>query len=503
MARRAASTAASVSSPLKLDDALRHVKFGQLLQGALVSTLVSSPALMTVGKAVVTAAVGTSEKTAPGWGWPVRAAVQSILFPYFCAGTSIKDVTRVSKDQCAAAAGNPVKLIVDYSTEEKLEAEARQANLRLRVTLLETISNELAGRVAFVPIKVTALVDPALLERVSADLAETAVLAEVMGQEEPPEVWFTDVLETYEERQQFHESLTMIYELGKAAQARGLSLLLDAEQSHQQPAIDLLARELMREFNAPGQPPVFYHTFQMYLSDADTRLAREIEHARNAGFVLAVKLVRGAYIESEAARARERGLPNPVRGSKTDTDEAYDGAVDSLLREVAHDRAALLVATHNLASVERAVATLAELGLARDHPGVHIAQIMGMSDRLTLAVAKGGFNAHKLVLFGDFHEIFPWMLRRLDENADMLSAMATERRFLWRELGRRMFNFSTSAEQPGGTTAAGSAAQVRKLSPDELAEIHREAETFLAAARARKAHAQLLAIKRSMHRQAK
>ena len=51
----------------------------------------------------------------------------------------------------------------------------------------------------------------------------------------------------------------------------------------------------------------------------------------------------------------------------------------------------------------------------RDHHLVHVAQILGMADGLTLALAKSGYNTHKLVLFGDFFEIFPWMLRRVSE----------------------------------------------------------------------------------------
>lgn len=63
---------------------------------------------------------------------------------------------------------------------------------------------------------------------------------------------------------------------------------------------------------------------------------------------------------------------------------------------------------------------------------------MGMSDNVTAALGLAGYNALKLVLFGNFVDVFPWLLRRLDENADMLGAMAKERHLLWKEIERRM-----------------------------------------------------------------
>jgi len=91
-----------------------------------------------------------------------------------------------------------------------------------------------------------------------------------------------------------------------------------------------------------------------------------------------------------------------------------------------------------------------ELGLGRNHPRVALAQIMGMCENITIALGQGGYNSHKLVLFGDFDEIFPWLLRRLEENQDMLSAMAGEQDLLWAELKRR----AAERGQPGAAGGA-------------------------------------------------
>ena len=44
-------------------------------------------------------------------------------------------------------------------------------------------------------------------------------------------------------------------------------------------------------------------------------------------------------------------------------------------------------------------------------------QILGMADDLTLTLAGlQGFNALKLVPYGELQQVLPWLLRRLDEN---------------------------------------------------------------------------------------
>ena len=47
-------------------------------------------------------------------------------------------------------------------------------------------------------------------------------------------------------------------ELCDGARAAALPLLLDAEQTHRQPAIGMLARALSREYNPPGAAPLLW-----------------------------------------------------------------------------------------------------------------------------------------------------------------------------------------------------------------------------------------------------
>lgn len=60
-----------------------------------------------------------------------------------------------------------------------------------------------------------------------------------------------------------------------------------------------------------------------------------------------------------------------------------------------------------------------------------------MADDLTLTLGLQGFNALKLVPYGELQQVLPWLLRRLDENQDALGASAAERPLLRKEVRRR------------------------------------------------------------------
>lgn len=285
-------------------------------------------------------------------------------------------------------------------------------------------------------------------------------------------------------------------ELCAAAREHRLVLLLDAEQSHRQPAIDYMAVRLMRRFNrrrsnhqaggsrpqqaeqrdqaahrdqasgeasrsAPSVPEdvVLLNTYQTYLVNAVDKLRGHLALAEREGWVLGAKVVRGAYLVSEAEHAAHVGVPTPLHATKAQTDEAFDAAIALALDAVcdadcggvngssAEDSSeagregrggvSVMVATHNVKSVERLAERMEQLRIPKNHPHVHVAQIMGMCDHLTLALGTAGYNVHKLVLFGAFGDIMPWMLRRLDEQGDLLGATAAERHLMWAEVRRR------------------------------------------------------------------
>ena len=156
-----------------------------------------------------------------------------------------------------------------------------------------------------------------------------------------------------------------------------------------------------------------------------------------------------------------------LQPSKEATDEEYNKCAAMLLEAaVGGDggsdtapTASLLLASHNRESVHLVAEAMRQRGVPSDHPNVHFAQILGMADDLTLTMGLSGFNAHKLVPFGAFEEVLPWMLRRLEENHDALGAAACERPLLREEIRRR------AAAAFGVARTGGRGGSVRQSAP--------------------------------------
>jgi proline dehydrogenase len=102
-----------------------------------------------------------------------------------------------------------------------------------------------------------------------------------------------------------------------AAAASNLPVLIDAEQTWVQPWIDLCSFLMALRHNHAR--PVVYNTYQLYLKDSYSRLQQDITRAQSRNIMLGAKLVRGAYMVSEAARAEEHRYENPILPSIDDT----------------------------------------------------------------------------------------------------------------------------------------------------------------------------------------
>ena len=209
----------------------------QLLRTTGLLHFCASSALVTAGSAVLKAAIAAPAPV----GWPVLAAARSTIFRQFTAGERLDEVRGVA-DRLAAAG---VRCIVDHSTEESEEASARQFNLNSKVALLQTLRRELPTTCAFVPIKLTALVSPGLLEKITtaAAAAHGAASSEAAASPDAELRRAASTLSTAEQ-----EDLTAALEALRAlcvgSRDAAMPLLLDAEQTPRQPAIRLIARTL-------------------------------------------------------------------------------------------------------------------------------------------------------------------------------------------------------------------------------------------------------------------
>lgn len=89
-----------------------------------------------------------------------------------------------------------------------------------------------------------------------------------------------------------------------------------------QPAIDAVVIHLQQKFNR--QTPVVFNTYQCYLKDSHQRVVADMRLAKEHGFLVAAKVVRGAYIHLERERAADMGYPSPIHDTLEDTHRNYD-----------------------------------------------------------------------------------------------------------------------------------------------------------------------------------
>jgi proline dehydrogenase len=190
---------------------------------------------------------------------------------------------------------------------------------------------------------------------------------------------------------------------------------------------------MMEEFNR--EEPLIFNTIQMYRTDRLEFLKQAHREAQEKGYILAVKLVRGAYMEKERERAAEKGYPSPIQPDKASTDRDYNAAVDYCLDNI--DTLVFVAATHNEQSTQMLVQKMQKKGIPADHPGIFFSQLYGMSDNLSYVLAKNGYHVSKYVPYGPVKETLPYLIRRARENTSVIGQMSRELERISEEIKRR------------------------------------------------------------------
>jgi proline dehydrogenase len=225
-------------------------------------------------------------------------------------------------------------------------------------------------------------------------------------------------------------------EISALAREQKVAILVDAEQTYYQPAISHLALAMMREFNSNNQHVVF-NTYQMYLRDSLARVKTDMAVAQQEGWAFCAKLVRGAYMAHERQRAAEWGLPDPIHATIQDTHQSYNAAVSEMLKQVNAGTVSVVVASHNAQSVMETLQQLPKLSIDPTTQHIQFAQLLGMADSISYALAANGLSVRKYLPFGPIRAVLPYLIRRLDENRDVLSGARHEIAAMSAELKRR------------------------------------------------------------------
>jgi proline dehydrogenase len=225
-----------------------------------------------------------------------------------------------------------------------------------------------------------------------------------------------------------------------------VSLLIDAEQSWFQPAIDVISLGLQQKYNHVdvADQPVVFSTYQCYLKNSLERLNVDVSKSKRLSFHLGSKLVRGAYMPRERARAIAKGYASPIHDTIQETHDCYNNAMEYLLRQMKSTKSPsikVMCASHNRESIELSIKLFHELGLSNDScDGLSFAQLYGMADDLTISLGENGgkgYNVYKYLPYGQIKEVVPYLLRRAQENADVLGKSKYEMELLFDELKDR------------------------------------------------------------------
>ncbi|XP_075580812.1 LOW QUALITY PROTEIN: hydroxyproline dehydrogenase [Pelecanus crispus] len=247
------------------------------------------------------------------WGGLLRAT----FYGQFVGGETPAEVTAAA--QRLRAVGLRPMLAVPTEEDVGQEKDGEEWYEANRGAALECVGLAAAtGPHPMMQLKVTALMSARLCETVSRRLAEPGTeltlerVAAVMGGEAAAFPLLTPA-----ENRHLGVSLRRLDDVAGAAARRGVRVLVDAEQSYVNPALSLATLALMARHNR--EAPWVWNTYQAYLRDGKRRLAGDAAAARAHGARFGVKLVRGAYLELERRRARERGDPDPVHPTWDDT----------------------------------------------------------------------------------------------------------------------------------------------------------------------------------------
>lgn len=361
--------------------------------------MVSSSTFVNMGKSLTSLALGLR--------LPIRGLIKATIFKQFVGGENIEECEQTIRDLGKYGIGT----ILDYSVEGKeSEADFDACAAETRRTIAKAKGNPL---IPFCVFKVTGLARFDLLTKVSAHQQLSA-----------------------EEQKEYGRVQLRVSSICKDAYEANVPIFIDAEESWIQEAIDTLATQMMVLYNT--ERAIVYNTFQLYRKDRLGYLKQSLSAARHSNYYLGAKLVRGAYMEKERARATELGYPSPIQDTKENTDRDYDAALEFCVEHA--DRIAICAGTHNENSSVKLTHMMESAGISRGDTRFYFSQLLGMSDHISFNLASEGYKVAKYVPYGPVKEVLPYLIRRAMENTSVKGQTGRELGLIIREQQRRKGN---------------------------------------------------------------
>jgi len=368
----------------------------ELKKAYLLFKLIGMPTLSSIGMKMATLGLKLN--------LPITGMIKSTVFDQFCGGETISD----SEKTMNKLAKYGVHSLLDYSVEGKeSESDFNSCSKMIQKTIAIAKDND---HIPFAVFKVTGVMRFALLEKLNAK--ETL---------------------TEEETLEYEKAYKRIDAICKKGFNLGVPVMIDAEESWIQDAIDEIVEEMMAKYNKAKA--VIYNTVQMYRHDRLTYLKESHDRSKDGGYFIGVKIVRGAYMEKERARAIEKGYESPIQPNKDATDRDYNLALEYTLEN--HAGISICAGTHNEYSSLILTQLLDKYGVEKDNSTVYFAQLLGMSDHISFNLSKEHYRVVKYVPFGPVKDVMPYLIRRAEENTSISGQSSRELLLLKKEKQRR------------------------------------------------------------------
>ncbi len=335
---------------------------------------------------------------------PVEGIIRATVFDHFCGGVTEKDCMPVIEKMYS----KNVHSVLDYSAEGKEVEE--QFDLALEKTLNNIKFGKEKDSVPFAVFKPTGFGRLKIYQKITEG-------NELSSQEEAE--W---------------QRVKVRYEkVSKAAFDNDVPLLIDAEESWMQDAADDLIEEMMRKYNT--KKVIVFGTLQLYCKDRLDYLKKLHVRAKEQGFKVGMKLVRGAYMEKERERAEEKGYPDPICKDKDATDKLFNEVLIYMFEHI--DDMAIFLGTHNEESSYLLMDLVNKSKLDKKDLRIWFGQLFGMSDHISYNLAKEGYNVAKYLPYGPVRDVMPYLIRRAEENTSVEGQTSRELQLLKRERKRR------------------------------------------------------------------
>ena len=374
--------------------AFRHLSDRDLSRGRLLFELLSRPWLVAIGSFFARLALFINLPI----GWAIRPTV----YAQFCGGEDVAE----SEGTIALLSTRNVKTILDYS------AEGVDAEEELDMTCAEILKTVNAAsqdpRHAFSVFKPSGLSHNSILEKDASKF-------------------------TAQEQEAWERVVRRVRSICAATAEAGGRVLIDAEETWIQDSIDKLAEDMMSDFNRDRA--VVFTTAQFYRHDRLDFIKGLAFRAKEADFIVGVKVVRGAYMEKERQRAEKYAYPSPIQVDKAATDADFNSAVEFCLDNL--DRVNLFCGTHNEESNLKLCEMMMKRGISADDKRITFSQLLGMSDPITFNLASQGYNVAKYVPYGPIREAMPYLIRRAKENTSVAGQTSRELMLIQAEIARR------------------------------------------------------------------